>query len=46
MGATDILVGAVEFACGHNVCGERLFKGGKAIGGLFILGALLSSKKK
>ncbi len=46
VGATDILVGAVELACGHNVRGERLLKGGTAIAGLFILGALLSPKKK
>ena len=46
VGATDILVGAVELACGQNVRGERLLKGGTVAVGLFILGALLSPKKK
>ena len=46
VGATDIVVGAVELACGQNVRGERLLKGGTVAVGLFILGALLSPKKK
>jgi hypothetical protein len=40
------LVVAVEFECGHSVRGELLLKGGTVIAGLFILGALLSPKKR
>ena len=46
VGATDILIGAIELACGHSVRGELLLKGGTVIAGLFILGALLSPKKR
>lgn len=46
VGTADIVIGAIELACGQKVAGERLLKGGTLAVGLFVLGALLSPKKK
>lgn len=46
VGAADIVIGGIELACGKKFVGERLIKGGAIAVGAFILGALLSPKKK
>ncbi len=46
LGAMDIIIGAIEEACGNYVVGEKLLKAGTAVVGVFIIGAILGGLSK